>query len=68
MSAIDDRSQRGSGQDSELDRAWREHSQEMPPSAADRAILAAARRAVGSRPLDAANTIAEATRPPKLRS
>lgn len=47
--------------DPELERAWRELSRETPPPALDRAILAAAHRAVGSRP-EAAQA-AEATSP-----
>lgn len=49
--------------DPALERAWRAHSRESPPPALDRAILAAAHRAVGSGPQDAARTGAEATRP-----
>ncbi len=44
--------------DPELERAWRAHSSEAPSSELDRAILAAAHRAVDSRP-----TSAGATRP-----
>ncbi len=47
--------------DPELERAWREQSREMPPPALDRAILAAAHRAVGSRPQE--TKPAEATSP-----
>ncbi len=47
--------------DPALERAWRAHSNESPPPALDRAILAAAHRAVGSRP-EAAKP-AEATSP-----
>ena len=36
--------------DPQLDAAWREHSSEMPPATLDAAILAAAHRAVGSKP------------------
>lgn len=48
--------------DPALERAWRAHSREGPPAALDRAILAAAHRAVGSGPakLEPAR---EATRP-----
>ncbi|MEO8508882.1 MAG: hypothetical protein ABI593_14740, partial [Betaproteobacteria bacterium] len=48
--------------DPALERAWHAQAQEAPPPALDRAILAAAHRAVGSRPQDAAAP-AEATRP-----
>jgi hypothetical protein len=48
--------------DPSLERAWRAHSRETPPSELDRAILAAAHRAVGSGPQEAAKP-AEATRP-----
>lgn len=47
--------------DPALERAWREQSRETPPPALDRAILAAAHRAVGSRPQEAKP--AEATSP-----
>ncbi len=43
--------------------AWREHSAEMPPVQLDTAILAAAHRAVGSAPRDAAGEPREATSP-----
>lgn len=43
--------------DPALDRAWREHSRETPPPDLDRAILAAAHRAVGSRPQAAQATL-----------
>ena len=45
--------------DQVFDAAWRAVSSEMPPPAADAAILAAARRAVHTGP----RRIAEATRP-----
>jgi resuscitation-promoting factor RpfA len=57
MSTHDDLPQR----DPALERAWREHSREMPPPALDNAILAAAHRAAGSRPQAALP--AEATSP-----
>lgn len=57
MSTPDDLPQR----DPALERAWREHSREMPPPALDNAILAAAHRAAGSRPQAALP--AEATSP-----
>jgi len=47
--------------DPALERAWRAHSRETPSLMLDRAILAAAHRAVGSGPQDASK--AEATRP-----
>ena len=46
-----------------LARAWRAQSADSPPAALDAAILAAAHRAVGSGPRDAAAQSAEATRP-----
>ncbi len=46
--------------DARLSAAWREHSAEMPPAQLDAAILAAAHRAVGSVPQDAAKQAAEA--------
>ena len=53
--------------DPALERAWRAHSREAPPPELDRAILAAAHRAVGSGPQDASKAAAEvameATRP-----
>ena len=49
--------------DPPLERAWRAHSRETPSAELDRAILAAAHRAVGSGPQDASKAIAEATRP-----
>lgn len=49
--------------DPALDAAWREHSAELPPSALDAAILAAAHRAVGSAPQVASPRAAEATSP-----
>ncbi|MEO8346189.1 MAG: hypothetical protein ABI607_10890 [Betaproteobacteria bacterium] len=49
--------------DPQLATAWREHSTDMPPAHLDAAILAAARRAVGSAPQDAARRSREATRP-----
>ena len=48
--------------DPALARAWQAHSQETPPPELDRRILAAAHRAVGSAPEDAAARAA-ATRP-----
>jgi len=39
--------------DAAVAKAWREHSAELPPAHLDAAILAAARRAVGSAPADA---------------
>ena len=47
--------------DPALERAWRAHSRETPPLMLDRAILAAAHRAVGSGPQDAAKATAEAS-------
>ncbi len=44
--------------DDAVERAWREHSRETPPASLDDAILAAAHRAVGSRPV-----VAEAREP-----
>ena len=44
--------------DPALERAWRAHSRETPSPELDRAILAAAHRAVGSGPRDAAKVIA----------
>jgi hypothetical protein len=49
--------------DPALERAWRAHSGEAPPPELDRAILAAAHRAVGSAPQDALKSAAEARRP-----
>lgn len=49
--------------DPALERAWRAHSRESPPPELDRAILAAAHRAVSSGPQEASKAIAEATRP-----
>lgn len=51
-----------SERDPALERAWRAQSREAPPPELDRAILAAAHRAVGSGPQDAGKTPA-ATRP-----
>ena len=48
--------------DPALERAWRAHSREAPPAALDRAILAAAHRAVGSGPAEVAPA-REANRP-----
>ena len=48
--------------DPALERAWRAHSREGPPAELDRAILAAAHRAVGSGPAEAAPA-REANRP-----
>jgi hypothetical protein len=45
--------------DPALAKAWREHSAEMPPAHLDAAILAAARRAVGSAPEDATEDATE---------
>jgi hypothetical protein len=47
--------------DPALERAWRAHSRETPSPELDRAILAAAHRAVGSGPRDAAKVIAESS-------
>lgn len=44
--------------DDAVERAWREHSRETPPASLDDAILAAAHRAVGSKP-----AVAEAREP-----
>ncbi len=49
--------------DPRLDAAWREHSTELPSAQLDAAILAAAHRAVGSAPQDAARQPREATSP-----
>ena len=50
--------------DPALAKAWRAHAQETPPAHLDRAILAAAHRAVGSAPQDAARAArAESTQP-----
>jgi len=53
--------------DPALERAWRAHSRETPPAELDRAILAAAHRAVGSGPQDASKVTTqssyESTRP-----
>ncbi len=57
MTMLPDNSER----DRALSKAWREHSAEMPPGHLDAAIRAAARRAVGSVPRDAATP--EATSP-----
>ena len=46
--------------DPALESAWRAHSREAPPPELDRAILAAAHRAVGSGPQDASKAAAEA--------
>ena len=50
-----------------LARAWRAQSADTPPAALDAMILAAAHRAVGSGPRDAATLTAEATRPQRWR-
>ena len=42
--------------DPALERAWRAHSRETPPVELDRAILAAAHRAVGSGPRQTSNS------------
>src|SRR5262249_46031872 len=52
-----------SERDPVLEKAWRAHSLEAPPPGLDRAILAAAHRAVGSAPQDALQAAAEARRP-----
>ncbi|MEO8755330.1 MAG: hypothetical protein ABI624_21930 [Casimicrobiaceae bacterium] len=52
-----------SQRDPALERAWRAHSRETPPLALDRAILAAAHRAVGSGPQEAAKAARAATAP-----
>jgi hypothetical protein len=49
--------------DPRLAAAWREHSTELPSAQLDAAILAAAHRAVGSAPQDAARQPREATSP-----